>query len=121
MVDTNCAWNAQQAEEILPQLHAAGVDFVEEPTFPPENISQLRYLRQLTGARVAAGENFNNSEAFALSMALDAVDVLQPSVAKIGGVSAVLDIIKHARAHENVSLLPHCFIMVPDSSPAPIS
>ncbi|POT30920.1 mandelate racemase/muconate lactonizing enzyme family protein [Citrobacter braakii] len=113
MVDTNCAWNAQQAEEILPQLHAAGVDFVEEPTFPPENISQLRYLRQMTGARIAAGENFNNSEEFVLSMALDAVDVLQPSVAKIGGISAVLNIIKHARAHKNVSLLPHCFYYGP--------
>jgi len=46
-------------------------------------------------------------------MALDAVDVLQPSVAKIGGISAVLEIIKHAREHENVSLLPHCFYYGP--------
>lgn len=113
MVDTNCAWDVPQAEHILPQLQAAGVAFVEEPTFPPENLSQLRYLRQTTGAHIAAGENFNNSEEFALSMALDAVDVLQPSVAKIGGISAVLEIIKRAREHENVSLLPHCFYYGP--------
>lgn len=113
MVDTNCAWNTAQAEQILPQLHISGVEFVEEPTFPPENISQLRYLRKTTGTRIAAGENFNNSEEFALSMALDAVDVLQPSVAKIGGISAVLDVIKHAREYENISLLPHCYYYGP--------
>ncbi len=113
MVDTNCAWDMQQAGEILPLLHNAGVAFVEEPTFPPEDLSQLRYLRQATGMRIAAGENFNHSDDFALCLALGAVDVLQPSVAKIGGISAMLEIIKHAHGHDDVMLLPHCFYYGP--------
>lgn len=59
----------------------------------------------MTGARVAAGENFNNSEEFALSMALNAVDVLQPSVAKIGGVSAVLTLLN---THARMRTLAYC-------------
>ena len=70
-------------------------------------------LRQTAGMRIAAGENFNNSEEFALSMSLNAVDVLQPSVAKIGGISAVLQIIEQARDRENLSLMPHCFYYGP--------
>lgn len=113
MVDTNCAWDIAQAGKILPQLREADVAFVEEPTFPPENLSQLQYLRQTTGMRIAAGENFNNSEEFALSLALGSVDVLQPSVAKIGGITAMLKIVAHAREHKDVTLLPHCFYYGP--------
>ncbi len=113
MVDTNCAWSEEEARDILPALLEAGVSFVEEPTFPPENISRLQRLKQCTGMPIAAGENFNNSEEFLLSLEHGWLDVLQPSVAKIGGISTVLDIIAAHAEHPCATLLPHCFYYGP--------
>lgn len=113
MLDTNCAWSEHEAATILPRLREAGVAFVEEPTFPPEGLSRLQRLKQQTGMPLAAGENMNNSEEFRQCIALGLVDVMQPSVAKIGGISAVLDIIAAHRDNPHGTLLPHCFYYGP--------
>lgn len=113
MVDTNCAWQEAEAHDILPMLHDAGIAFVEEPTFPPENLRRLKRLKQATGMRLAAGENLNNSEDFLLCMEQGWLDVMQPSVAKIGGISAVLDIIAAFDPTSGATILPHCFYYGP--------
>ncbi|ORJ51832.1 hypothetical protein B2M27_03210 [Kluyvera intermedia] len=113
MLDTNCAWGEDEARENLAQLRDAGVAFVEEPTFPPEALSRLKRLKQQTGMPLAAGENMNNSEEFRQCIELGLVDVMQPSVAKIGGISAVLEIIDAWKANPHGTILPHCFYYGP--------
>lgn len=113
MVDANCAWQEAEAHDILPMLREAGIAFVEEPTFPPENLRRLKRLKQASGMRIAAGENLNNSEDFLLCMEQGWLDVMQPSVAKMGGISAMLEIISAFDATSGTTLLPHCFYYGP--------
>ena len=113
MLDTNCAWHEEEAAENLSRLHSAGVAFVEEPTFPPEALTRLKQLKQQTGMPLAAGENMLNPEEFHRCLEEKLLDVMQPSVAKVGGISAVLEIINAWRATPQGTLLPHCFYYGP--------
>jgi L-alanine-DL-glutamate epimerase-like enolase superfamily enzyme len=87
MVDTNCAWTLEQACSYLPDLQALDLLWLEEPTWPPENLDNFRTLRARADIPLAAGENASTPwELKAMSQA-GLLDVLQPSVTKIGGVS----------------------------------
>ena len=78
--------------------------WVEEPLWPPEDYAGLAALRD--GARIAAGENASLTD-FRPIFELGAVDFVQPSVSKIGGVSEMRRII--ALAHDfGVEVVPHC-------------
>ena len=85
-VDVNCVWSSERATAMLPLLLEQGVDWLEEPIFPPEDHRALASLRG-KGARIAAGENACTSIAFRHMLEAGAVDVVQPSVTKVGGVT----------------------------------
>jgi len=87
MVDTNCAWTLEQAASYLPALQALDLLWLEEPTWPPENLDNFRALRQQAGIPLAAGENAATPWELANMSRAGLLDVLQPSVIKIGGVS----------------------------------
>lgn len=104
MVDVNCAWSAEGARAILAGLADVPLEWVEEPLHPPDDYAALGALRRDTGRVIACGENAASLLDFA-RMA-QAVDVIQPSVAKIGGVSAVRHVAALA-ARQGVRLAPH--------------
>ena len=56
---------------------------------------------------IAAGENAGGLFDFRSQFEAEALDIAQPSVAKIGGVTAMLEIAALARAF-SVRLVPHC-------------
>jgi len=56
---------------------------------------------------IAAGENLCTVEPFRQMLATHAVDFTQPSVTKVGGISAFLRVAE-ACADVGVPLLPHC-------------
>jgi L-alanine-DL-glutamate epimerase-like enolase superfamily enzyme len=105
-VDVNCAWSEDQARELTAGLVDLGVSWLEEPVFPPEDVAALARLRG-GGLPIAAGENWCTSVQFAAALAAGAVDLAQPSVTKVGGISefvAVHDLCAGA----GVALVPHC-------------
>src|SRR5690606_12728173 len=105
-VDVNCNWSKTQALESIPTLIELGASWLEEPTFPPEGYSDLADLRD-HGLPIAAGENWCTAVQFAAAIAQGAVDLAQPSVTKVGGVSEFMRVAAVSAA-AGVDLMPHC-------------
>ncbi len=104
MVDVNCAWSPESARTILQELSDVALEWVEEPLHPPDDYAALAALRHDSGRVIACGENAASILDFD-RMAL-AVDVMQPSVAKLGGIGALQRVAAAARQH-GVRLVPH--------------
>ena len=106
MFDVNCPWTPDEAVAIGTRLAAHRPEWLEEPVFPPEDFASLRRVREAIGAPIAAGENWCTAVQFRQALEAGAVDIVQPSVAKVGGVSEFLKVI--ALAHEHgVRVAPH--------------
>lgn len=105
-VDVNCNWSPAQSLEAIPALIDLGASWLEEPTFPPEGYSDLADLRG-HGLPIAAGENWCTAVQFAAAIEAGAVDLAQPSVTKVGGVSEFMRVAAVSAA-AGVDLMPHC-------------
>lgn len=106
MVDTNCPWTVAEATAMARALAPSDLTWLEEPVWPPEDYAGLARVRAAGGVPVAAGENAAGLMDFRAAFAAGALDVAQPSVIKIGGPSAMLEIAALARA-AGVRLVPH--------------
>lgn len=108
MLDINCAWNTEaEAVQFCEDVAGLNVAWVEEPVWPPEDIPAIARIRAASPVPIAAGECNGTVEDFCRMLELRAVDVAQPSVTKIGGLSALLEIAELAR-EAGVRLVPHC-------------
>jgi D-galactarolactone cycloisomerase len=107
MLDTNCPWSVDQAIAMARRLQPFKLAWLEEPLWPPENHAGLARIRQEGGVPIGAGENAAGLFDVRAMLDANAVDVIQPSVAKIGGVTEVLKIAAVAEAM-GVRLVPHC-------------
>lgn len=106
MLDTNCPWSVEQALATAEALRPFGLAWLEEPIWPPEDYAGLALVRQRGGIPVAAGENAGSLLDFAHMLSLGAVDHVQPSVIKAGGITAMLKVCDLARA-QKASVAPH--------------
>jgi L-alanine-DL-glutamate epimerase-like enolase superfamily enzyme len=106
MLDTNCPWSVPEALGMAQALRQFDLHWLEEPVWPPEDHAGLAQVRA-AGAVIAAGENAAGLIEFGRAFELRALDVAQPSVTKIGGISAMRRIIALA-AESGVRVVPHC-------------
>ena len=106
MVDTNCPWSVSEALAMARRLRDYDLTWLEEPVWPPEDDAGLARVRAEGGVPTAAGENAGGLHDFRRKFEVGAIDVAQPSVIKIGGPSAMLEIAALARAF-GVRLVPH--------------
>jgi L-alanine-DL-glutamate epimerase-like enolase superfamily enzyme len=105
MVDVNAPWVLQEALAAVAPLRALGLAWIEEPVWPPEDFAAAAQVRA-SGVPVAIGENVLTPSDFARLIDSRAVDYVQPSVAKIGGISVMRDI--YALANQaSVAVAPH--------------
>jgi L-alanine-DL-glutamate epimerase-like enolase superfamily enzyme len=105
MVDVNAPWTLQEAVTRMAPLRELGLKWIEEPVWPPEDFEVLKIARA-TGVPIAVGETVLTPTDFARLIASRAADFIQPSVTKIGGISAVRDI--YALANQaSVAVVPH--------------
>ena len=86
MVDTNCPWSVDEAIAMAETLRPFDMHWLEEPVWPPEDHAGLAKVRA-AGAVIAAGENAAGLIEFRRAFELGALDIAQPSVTKIGGIS----------------------------------
>ena len=107
-LDVNCPWTLLEARAIAEKLKEIRLKWLEEPIWPPENYDGLAQLRRSCGIPIAAGENSSTLMDFERLLEADAVDFVQPSVAKMGGISELSKIFPTA-AVRNVTVMPHCF------------
>jgi D-galactarolactone cycloisomerase len=106
MVDVNCPWTPEEARHAALSLKPFGMHWLEEPIFPPEDFRSLARLRRETGVPLAAGENACTAFQFAEMMRAGAVDYVQPSVTKVGGITEFLKVVSLAGT-EGIAVMPH--------------
>lgn len=104
-VDANCAWSLDEARSLLPVFREAGLGWLEEPIFPPEDFDALASLAD-AGIPLSAGENACTRYEFHRMMASGGVAFPQPSVTKIGGVTEFVAVLKEA-AKRGITCMPH--------------
>lgn len=112
MVDANCPWTVEQALQMCDQLAPLNLFWLEEPVWPPENHPGLARVRQAGQISTAAGENALGFYDFKSLVELKAIDYIQPSVTKVGGIT---EFIKIMGVIENtpIKLAPHSPYMGP--------
>jgi L-alanine-DL-glutamate epimerase-like enolase superfamily enzyme len=107
-LDVNCPWTVREALDMAEKLRPFKLTWLEEPVWPPEDYAGLSTVRRHGGIRVAAGENASTLMDFQHLLAAGAVDFVQPSPAKMGGITELQKVYALAKAH-NVAVMVHTF------------
>ncbi|OBI99437.1 L-alanine-DL-glutamate epimerase [Mycobacterium alsense] len=108
IVDAGCSWTLAEAGVVAEELGAVRLKFLEEPLWPPENFGGLAELRRTTGIPISAGENASTLLEFERMLSARAIDFVQPSPAKLGGISELRKVFPLAAVH-NVPVMTHSF------------
>jgi L-alanine-DL-glutamate epimerase-like enolase superfamily enzyme len=112
MLDVNCPWSPDEAIRVGRALGECRLAWFEEPVWPPEDYRGLARVRAALATPLAAGENEATVFGFRELIAQQAVDILQPSVIKVGGLGEAKRIATLAAAW-NVTVVPHSFYFGP--------
>ena len=104
MVDLNGNYSADQARRSAEAMADADVAWLEEP-LAPEDVDGLTVLRPLDVA-LATGEALYTRYPFRRLIAERLVDVVQPDITKIGGLSEAKTVCELARTW-GVRISPH--------------
>ena len=108
MLYVNCPWSVDTARSTWPiGYRDRDLAWLEEPVWPPEHHAGLACVCREGGVRVAAGENAAGLFEVRAMLDAGAVDIIQPSIAKIGGITEVMKIAAVAEA-KGVRMVPHC-------------
>jgi L-alanine-DL-glutamate epimerase-like enolase superfamily enzyme len=88
MLDVNGRWSPDEAVALALALEPYALEWLEEPSWPPDPATTKR-IATASGIPIAAGENAGSLSALA-RLADAGVTVLQPSAAKLGGLTALI-------------------------------
>jgi D-galactarolactone cycloisomerase len=86
--DANQGWSVAQALEMMPRLAEFDLRWLEEPIRADRPREEWHKLRAEAKMPIAAGENISSVEGFKEALAEDVLGVVQPDIAKWGGLSA---------------------------------
>lgn len=106
MVDANQAWDLPTATQRIKALENFNLNWIEEPIRADSPISDWQELANNPRVRLAAGENMVGEKSFDEAIASKAFRVIQPDIAKWGGISACLPIIKKLN-QSGIEYCPH--------------
>lgn len=106
MADANQAWSLDEALRFAAAADGFGLHWLEEPLAADRPAAEWTALREASRAPLAAGENIAGSDAFAAAIASGALAVLQPDVAKWGGVTGCAAVARRAQAR-GLAYCPH--------------
>ena len=99
MTDANQGYTLDVATEAAAVFADCGVFWLEEPLFA-EDVEGHARLKEKNQVRIAVGENLNTFYAFENFVMRNAVDFLQPDVARAGGITEIKKIADLAAAHK---------------------
>ena len=85
--DANQAWSVEQALEVAPYLGEFALAWLEEPIRADRPWQEWQCLRKSSEVPLAAGENIASKAGFAQALGDDVLRVVQPDIAKWGGLS----------------------------------
>ncbi|TGN88652.1 mandelate racemase/muconate lactonizing enzyme family protein [Bradyrhizobium yuanmingense] len=104
--DANQGWSVTQAIEMLPRLAEFDLRWLEEPIRADRPREEWRRMRLLAKMPIAAGENISSLEAFENVLAEDILGVVQPDIAKWGGLSVCTPLARDIRT-SGKTFCPH--------------
>lgn len=107
MADVNQAWTLDAALSRVKALQAYDLGWLEEPLAADSPKSWWHELNSRCGIPLAAGENIRGSVAFHDAIEDKTVHVLQPDLAKWGGFSGCLPVVREA-LRRGLRYCPHC-------------
>jgi L-alanine-DL-glutamate epimerase-like enolase superfamily enzyme len=105
MCDANQRWDLHTANQVMPVLEEAQMDWVEEPLHA-DDLENHRRLQRSTRIDIAAGESIYSYQQFTSFIAADALRVVQADATRVGGVTEWLQVAAHA-ASRGLRLAPH--------------
>ena len=97
LVDANSAYTPQKAIEVGRLLADYGVSHFEEPC-PYWELDWTREVTAALGIDVTGGEQDNNLIVWRQMIDTHAVDVIQPDICYMGGITRTLEVAEYARA-----------------------
>jgi D-galactarolactone cycloisomerase len=97
MVDANQGWNVAQALDMLPKLEKFNLGWLEEPIRADVPWSEWQRLKCATRIPLAGGENIAGTADFERAFSANVLGVVQPDLAKWGGLSATLPVARRIR------------------------
>ena len=98
MVDANQGWSFEQAERQVRAFEPYGLGWIEEPLRADRPGAEWSALAASTATPIAAGENLTGLDAFEEAIAARRYAVVQPDIAKWGGISGCWPVIARVRA-----------------------
>jgi L-alanine-DL-glutamate epimerase-like enolase superfamily enzyme len=107
IIDANHGWSVEQAVDAAQRFEAYRVRWFEEPVDPDDYDGTAAVARAGT-IPVAAGESWYSREENDRALELNAISILMPDLARIGGISPWLDSVATA-SERGVLVSPHLF------------
>jgi len=107
MADAYMGWDVSYAVRMIRLLEDAGVNlrWVEEPLIP-DDIDGYAYIRRSVQTPISGGEHEFTRYGFRELIRREAVDILQPDVNRVGGITEARKIWAMAAAYD-LPVIPH--------------
>jgi L-alanine-DL-glutamate epimerase-like enolase superfamily enzyme len=107
MIDVGQGMSRKAARRFVGAMEQFGVAFVEEP-LSPDDLDGYRELGRHTQVPIACGEKETGLWGFRELIERGQLDIIQPDLARAGGITECRRIAALARLH-HTTLIPHCW------------
>jgi len=103
--DAYMGWDVRYAKKMLDRLEKYDMEWVEEPVIP-DDLDGYAELRASTDLPISGGEHEFTRWGYKEMLEKEAVDILQPDVHRMGGLTELQRVDAMASAHD-VPIIPH--------------
>ncbi|WP_458781060.1 mandelate racemase/muconate lactonizing enzyme family protein [Arthrobacter sp. D3-16] len=105
MIDANQRWDLPTTLRALDVLSEFGLEWLEEP-IRADDLWAYRRLRKHSPVPIALGENLHTIYRFRDFIEAEAVDIIQPNIIRVGGITSFRRIVELARTN-SIKVMPH--------------
>ncbi|HAG60211.1 MAG TPA: racemase [Arthrobacter bacterium] len=105
MIDANQRWDLPATFKALDVLAEYGLECLEEP-IRADDLWAYRRLRKHSPVPIALGENLHTIYRFRDFIEAEAVDIIQPNIIRVGGITPFRRIVELARTN-SIRVMPH--------------
>lgn len=105
MIDANQRWDLPTTLRALDVLAGFGLEWLEEP-IRADDLWAYRRLRKHSPVPIALGENLHTIYRFRDFIEAEAVDIIQPNIIRVGGITPFRRIVELARTN-SIKVMPH--------------
>ncbi|MBW4093898.1 MAG: mandelate racemase/muconate lactonizing enzyme family protein [Acidobacteria bacterium] len=105
MIDANQRWDLPTSIRALARLEQFNLHWLEEP-IRADDLWAYRRLGKHSSVPIALGENVHTIQRFRDFIDAEAVDIIQPNIVRVGGITPFRRIVELARTH-SIAVAPH--------------